>query len=985
MIARLLVTISLGCVCLSHAADPQADLQAMKVAEGYEVNLFASEIEGVVKPIQLRFDTQGRLWVVGSTVYPQIQPGEVPNDKVVVLEDTDGDGRADKSTVFADGLMIPTGIELGDGGVYVGQGTTLLHLKDTDGDGKADERRVVLRGFGTGDSHQTINSFTWSPGGELLMCQGLHALSRVETPWGIERLHSAGVWRFHPRNLRLDPFLNESMGPQNPFGVVFDRWGAAILNAGNGEGIYYLTPGMIRAPKHRTLRAMWNTGLKFGGGEFVENSHFPPDAQGQMISGAYINNSVFRFALTESGSGFEVKDLPPLITSTNLAFRIVDVRFGPDGALYLCDWYNAVIGHYQASFRHPDRDKKHGRIWRVTAKGRPLVTRPKLAGASVPELLEQLKSSERWNRQLAKRALYEVPAEQLLPAVTNWTAKLDATQADYEHQLVEALGVLESVESPEPNLLRRVLAAKDFHARAYGARVIGRWGTRLANPLELLAPIINDAHPRVRLEAVVAASYLTNATAIEVALQAVDHPLDGFIEYALAQTLHTLKPHWREPFLAGQLTFGSKSERLEYFIKTDASADTLTYVVQRLQKKDLDRTTRQNFARILAEVGGADELALLLQPGLFELNGQYDAALHAEALHALRTASAVRKVTPAGDLAVVLKPLVDSANNSVRAEAFSLAGQWKVAAFKTNVTEAANNTSAPIPLRRAALEALGQFDTESVALLKKVGQTANEPVLVKNAAIAALADHDLAQAAQLAADLFENQLDEDALRELLSILLQRKEGAAQLAKALADIEIEERNIEIALQHMSATGRRDEALAKVFTEAVGFSFEVQALKPEDMSQLVKDIREKGNAREGAGQYNRLDMNCAACHAINGKGGTIGPDLASLGTSQTIEFIIGAILQPNKEVKEGFMAIEVITKDDEEHQGYLLRENEQEVVLKDALQKTELRIRKDQIKERRQHGSLMPAGLCDTMNITEFRDLVKYLSELGKPTQ
>ena len=153
--------------------DPATELASFKVADGFEVNLFASELDGVPKPIQIRFDPRGRMYVATSTVYPQLKPGQKPDDKIVVLEDTDGDGRADKSTVLADGLLIPTGIELFNGGLFVGNATELLHLVDTDGDGKADQRQVVLRGFGTGDAHQTINSFTWSPGGELFFSQGL--------------------------------------------------------------------------------------------------------------------------------------------------------------------------------------------------------------------------------------------------------------------------------------------------------------------------------------------------------------------------------------------------------------------------------------------------------------------------------------------------------------------------------------------------------------------------------------------------------------------------------------------------------------------------------------------------------------------------------------------------------------------------------------------------------------------------------------------
>src|SRR5262245_17371592 len=132
--------------------DPEIERKSFQVAEGFEVNLFAAD-PVLAKPIQMNFDPQGRLWVVSSEVYPQIQPGQTANDKVLVLEDSDGDGRADRTTVFVEGLLIPTGIEPGDGGAYVANSTELLHFADTDADGKADRRRIMLSGFGTEDTH----------------------------------------------------------------------------------------------------------------------------------------------------------------------------------------------------------------------------------------------------------------------------------------------------------------------------------------------------------------------------------------------------------------------------------------------------------------------------------------------------------------------------------------------------------------------------------------------------------------------------------------------------------------------------------------------------------------------------------------------------------------------------------------------------------------------------------------------------------------
>lgn len=979
-IVLLLLAGSCGSDLVADPHDPEIERAALVLAEGYEVNLFASERDGVIKPIQIRFDPAGRLWTVGSTVYPQIAPGEEPNDKVVVLEDTDHDGRADKSTVFADGLMIPTGLELGDGGVYVGQETQLLHLKDTDGDGKADQRRVVLRGFGTGDSHQTINSFTWGPGGELMMCQGLHALSRVETPWGIEVLHSAGVWRLRPRLLRLDPFLNREMGPQNPFGIAFDQWGQPMLMAGNGQGVYYLTPAMIRAEHHLRLPSLWNRGRKFGGGDFVENSHFPPEAQGELISGSYLNNSVYRFRVTEDGAGFRVEDLPPLITSTNLSFRIVDVRFGPDGALYLCDWYNAVIGHYQASFRHPDRDKTHGRIWRVTAKGRPLVERPNLERALIPQLLEQLKSPERWTRQMSKRVLADRPTTAVTNALNGWIKALDRSEEQFEHHLFEAIGVYESHEIAAPEPLWELLRARDPRARAYAVRVVGHWNKQLSEPLQYLRHAANDSHPRVRLEAVVAASYVEEGAALDVALMAADHPIDSFIEYALIQTIHTLKPHWRRLLASGQLELEEHPARLEFLIRADGSPDTVDFLVTRLKSAQLNAKTHAVFSEILSETGGPNELRLILNPSNYHISGQYDPAVHAAGLRGLVVAERVRRVRPAGTLAELLQPLITSAHAEVRAEAMRLAGAWALEPFRADIESVAVNSRADLLQRRAAIEALILMGGEkSQPILWNLSDSVHEPG-VMSAAISALTEVDMTRALERGRHALAKQLAEPYVREILLAFVRREGGAGQLAKALKGQSLARETAQLGLEFLNASGRRDPELGAVLANAAGTPVEVRALTPEALDGLAEAVRTSGNAARGKEVYERAELGCTACHAVGGVGGQIGPDLGALGSAQSIEFIIGAILEPNKEVKEGFFAVEVTSKDGTQYQGYLTRESPQEIVLRDLLEAREIRLRKDEIRDRKQHGSVMPVGLVDTLSDDDFRDLVRYLSEL-----
>ena len=382
---------------------PEQEKATFQLADGFEVNLFAAEDLGVLNPMQMRWDDQGRLFVISTLGYPQLRPGEEPKDKIIMLEDTDQDGVADKSTVFVEGLNIPTGLEPGNGGLYVGEQTNLVFLKDTDGDGKADHREIVLSGFGVGDTHQAINSFVWSPGGELYFDQGDGIESRVETPWGLSGLFQAGVLRFRPKRLRLDPILDDFMGPGNPWGIAFDDWGQTFVVDGAG-GVTFLSPAMMPVRHRKRLRQIGEAG-GYCGVEVLGSEHLPEDFQGDFLLGDFQRMRIKRFAAVPNGAGFEVQWKEPLMVSTHRNFRPVDVRTGPDGAIYICDWYNSVICHQDDPFRHPDRDFTHGRIWRITNKNAKPIPRPRLHDASVEELLAKLTSPERWTRYQAKVVL----------------------------------------------------------------------------------------------------------------------------------------------------------------------------------------------------------------------------------------------------------------------------------------------------------------------------------------------------------------------------------------------------------------------------------------------------------------------------------------------------------------------------------------------------------------------------------------------------
>ena len=523
-------------------------IQAMTIGKGLKVELFASEKEfpDLIKPVQMSFDSKGRLWVASWKNYPHWQPKTPLDDKLLILEDTNGDGKADKSTVFAGDLSNPTGFEFCNGGVLVAQQPNLVFLKDTNGDDKYDTKQIILHGFDSADTHHAINSFTFDPGGALYMQEGIFHRTQVETPWGpVVRQADGGVYRFEPRTWKFETYVPFNF--PNPHGHVFDAWGRDIVFDATGGQPYYgpsfstkkYYPAMETkdAPKPGDVRTR-----PVGGAEILSSRHFPEELQGNLI---VLNTIGFRgllnYKLTEDGAGLKITEVDPIVQSADENFRPVDAEVGPDGALYFVDWHNPIIGHMQHNLRDKSRDKLHGRVYRVTAEGRPLLKPPVIAGASIPQLLDLLKEPENRVRYRARIELGARDTKEVLAAVDAWTGKLDAKAPGYEHQMMEALWVYQWHNRVNEKLLTRMLKSSDPWARAAATRVLCYWRDRVTNPLALLKALATDAHPGVRLEAVRAASFFKTPEAAEVALASLEHPQDRFLKYTLDQTMNTLK------------------------------------------------------------------------------------------------------------------------------------------------------------------------------------------------------------------------------------------------------------------------------------------------------------------------------------------------------------------------------------------------------------------------------------------------------------
>lgn len=515
----------------------QEALNTLSVPEGYQIELFASEQEfpDLANPVQLSFDNKGRLWVATMPTYPHYRPGDArPNDKLIILEDTDGDGKADKQTTFADNLHLPVGFEFAPEGVYVSQGTNLKLLMDTNGDDQADKVEIILSGFDDHDTHHVISAFCADPSGAFIMGEGVFLHTNVETPYGTVRGTNGGFYRYNPARKRLERHTQISI--PNPWGIAFDDWGQHFFAETSGPDVRWMMPGSMKSrygvfsPKSRNIIESAHRVRPTSGLEFVSSRHFPDEVQGDLL----INNTIGflgmkQHQMLEDGTGYITQHRQDLVKGTDPNFRPVDMEFAPDGSLYLVDWHNVLIGHMQHNARDPLRDHVHGRIYRITYPGRPLVEPAQVAGASIETLFDNLKLPEYRSRYRSRRELRSRSTDKVLSSLENWWKNLDPSQAAYERWLLEGLWVSWGMNKIDTELLEKVLSAKDYKVRAGGVRVLRYMHHQIDKAEQLFKAAALDPNGRVRLEAIVAASWLEQDLGLAILAEAGKLPLDDWI------------------------------------------------------------------------------------------------------------------------------------------------------------------------------------------------------------------------------------------------------------------------------------------------------------------------------------------------------------------------------------------------------------------------------------------------------------------------
>ena len=959
--------------------DPEYQLSKLFPAEGFEISLFASD-PLINKPLAISFDAKGRLWVASTTTYPHIKPGELPSDKVYRIEDTDGDGVADKRTVFVDNLLIPTAILATPEGVYVGNSTDLMFYEDADDNGVADSEQVLLSGFGTEDTHHIVHTLRAGPAGRIYFNQSIYIHSYLETPHGIRQLKAGGVWRLRPETLELDIFDH---GLVNSWGHQFDFWGQSFQSDGAGfEGISYAFPGAAfrtTVGVDRILPGLNPGQPKFSGLEIIQSRQFPDDWQGRLIVCDFRGNRVSSFKVEDSLSGFLSVQQEDLVTSTHGAFRPIDVQLGPDGALYLADWYNPIIQHGEVDFRDERRDQTRGRIWRIAAKERPLVAPPTLVGASVNELLDYLKAPESWTRTQAKWELKHRGASEVIPALRSWVAGLDPEDEKRDHHRLEALWVTQALREVHLGLVEALIESEDFNARAGAVRVLEENPGQNDRAFEFLERAIRDPHPRVRLEALHGLRALGGTRSAKIAMESYSESMDDTFEFGLWRTMEALEGDWFSEAKKDPLLFGQDTRKLVYAIKCLNHTEALSPLIALWKDGGVSQNAVLPALQLMGELGDDSVLALVFEATV-QIDSEGDSG-SAEILDALLRASGRGRRSP--NVSVVdVEALLSSDEEDVKIKTAELAGIWDVSGVIGRLEALAVNPDTEEKLADAAVEGLARMRaSEAGPALNRLVSDRN-PAIVRVRAIAGYARSSPGAVASLVAEAFSiARKDHDPL-PLIRPYLTRTKLANKLAQELKGKSIDTQVATKALRLLGSAPVDASELKKAIEDAAGIEPLDPSLDADEMAAFIAFTQSNGNAHRGEDAYRRDALLCYTCHAIGGSGGSLGPDLTSLGASAPMDYIIDSLLQPQKKIKEGYHVISVSLKNGGLVSGTLAKEDGQSITVRDASDRIVVVSKSDIASQTISPVSLMPPGLTGGLRKDELADLVAFLSELGK---
>ena len=947
------------------ALSPEEAIGKMTVPEGFSVELVASEPD-LVNPVAMTFDERGRIWVTESLEYPRKSAGP-GRDRVKILEDTDGDGKVDKTTIFADGLNIPSGIAIGAGGVWVANAPDILFLRDTDGDGKADTREVVLTGFGRDDTHELPNSLTWGPDGWLYGWNGVFNPAHIKHQ-GKTFDFTCALFRIHPKTRAFELF---SEGTSNPWGVTWNADGDAFASACVIDHLWHLTEsgyyhrqGGPYPPftwKMESIVDFKHQKAAYCGIQYFDSDAYPPAYRDRLFLGNIHGNGINVDRVTKKGATYQGAPDPDFLEANDAWFMPVVQKVGPDGCLYILDWYDRYHC-YQDANRDPEGvDRLKGRLYRVRYKGTPRAPAFDLAGESDDSLIGRLASPNIFYRDMAQRLLRERDNQATRP-------KLEALAFDDaapRKARMHALWTLIGTGRLDPAIHGRLLASPDPVVRAWGVRAAGNFATVAPAVRDTVRTLAEDPSPVVRVQVAIAATKIVDLDPLAMLLATLDGVDEGEILAPIVwQNLHPMLDDRANAFVA----------QLDSHPGDDGA--NLLAILPRAFERTLGGAHPQVApataiaARLLANPSpdardaAAKVLRSLADKGRAGLPVSAREALREAIGPKLRPIAAGPKSNPlALDAALALLTLGDpSGSDAARA------------AFRDSGRDDGQRSRALIALVDAG-------DRSVVADLAAIlGGRGRSSARFQGDVIAALGRIDDPAVADALLGLYPG-LAPDLQPKVIELLTQRGAWIKALLAAVVAKQVPASAVGVN-QVRKLAASKDPAVLALVKSTWGTIREGRNPAREQVIDRIRgDLKQAhGDPVAGMAVFAKV---CGQCHKIYGEGQEVGPDVTLNGRG-SYEQLLSNVLDPNLVIGEAYQATNVATADGRVLSGLLIEDSPQRLILKLQGGKLET-IARDDVEERSLSTlSLMPEGLEAQMTPRELADLFAFITLDRKPT-
>jgi putative heme-binding domain-containing protein len=985
-----------GYVASTDPKTPAEEQKCFHLPPGFAIELVASEPD-IGKPINLNFDDRGRLWLTQSIEYPfPAPPGRKPRDVIKILE-LAHDGRAERVTTFADGLNIPIGIlpitiqkrgqspSFSEQGAIVYSIPNIYRVLDTDGDGRADKRELLYGSFGYKDTHGMASSFTWGFDGWIYACHGFSNTSVVKGADGVAvKMNSGNTYRFKADGSHVEQFTH---GQVNPFGLCFDPLGnlysadcetkpvTMLLRGGYYQSFGKPNDGLGFAPEMCDHK---HGSTAIAGMVYYAADQFPPEYRDTVFMGNVVTNRINHDRLERHGSSYKAILQPDFLISDDPWFRPVDIKIGRDGALYVADFYNRIIGHYEVPLTHPGRDKKRGRIWRIVYRGpdgknQAVSPRADWNKAGVGDLISDLAHPNLTVRMKAANQLVERGGQEVTAAVQ---AIVKSPASAF--QRMHGLWVLERLHVLDDATLQEAVKDRVPGVRVHAMRILAERPRLTPAQHSWVVAGLKDGDAFVQRAAADALGTHPAAENIDPLL-ALRHtvPLDD------THLLYVVRWALRNQLLSAEtwakLATASWSEKDQCAIADVAtgvpSAEAAGFLLAHfLRRLPVEGQNALRYLHHIARYGTEEKVRTLVEFARKDQPGdlQHQAAF----FKAIQQGSQERggKLPPeaqqwASKLAQRL--LASDRGRDVIAGA-ELAGSQRIAELQQPLAALVNKSARPENQRRAALEALVAINPEAhIPLLSRLlGDTAEAmPIRERSASLLAGINRSEARA-----ELLKILAVAPAhLQSVIAVgLAGSRPGAEKLLEAVGAGKASARLLQ---------ERFVQLLMQRYTDLQGRLAELTRGLPPADQRLQELMRQRHNHFVKARvEINRgakvFEKSCAICHQIGGRGAKVGPQLDGVGV-RGIDRLLEDILDPNRNVDQAFRATTLALKNGQVLSGLVLREEGEVVVLADS-QGKEVRIPKKEIEERAvSRLSPMPSNLAEQIPEADFYNLLGYL--------